>query len=192
MPAQEDTPGVERWLSEGIEDGIHKSYKCTIRDPWFRVALQPVPDAFATCTRMGAPLLVLNRAGSQCTNALHALSWSRGVDVSATAIAVAFLTSAVSVWFELHGRRYGGGVLKVEPSILKRTPVPVVRRAEYAFVELNKLIRCGREDDARALADELVLGDELGLSKKDIRRLQRASRELMSRRRPVRKGNDRG
>ena len=192
MPAHEDTPGVKRWIGEGLEGGIHKRYKCTIRDPWFRVALQPVPDAFATCTRMGAPLLVLNRAGSQCTNALHALSWNRGVDVSATAIAVAFLTSAVSVWFELYGRRYGGGVLKVEPGILNRTPVPVVQRAECAFVELNKLIRCGREDDARSLADDLVLGDELGLSKKDIRRLQRAGRQLKFRRRPVRKGSGRG
>ena len=192
MPAYENTPGVERWIGEGLEGGIHKRYKCTIRDPWFRVALQPVPDAFATCTRMGAPLIVLNRTGSQCTNALHALSWNRGVDVSPTAITVGFLTSAVSVWSELYGRRYGGGVLKIEPGTLNRTPVPVVRRVECAFAELNELIRCGREDDARALADDLVLGDELGLSKKDIRRLQQAGRELMSRRRPVRKGNGRG
>ena len=192
MSAHEDNPGVGQWIIEGIEGGIHKRYKCTIRDPWFRVALQPVPDAFATCTRMGAPLLVLNRAGGRCTNALHALSWNRGVDVSATAIAVGFLTSAVGVWSELYGRRYGGGVLKIEPGTLNRTPVPVVRRVECAFDELNKLIRCGREDDARALADDLVLGDELGLSKNDIRRLQRAGRQLMIRRSPVRKGNGRG
>ncbi len=192
MSAHEDTPGVGRWINEGLEGGIHKRYKCTIRDPWFRVDLQTVPDAFATCTRMGAPLLVLNRAGSQCTNALHALSWRRGVDASASAIAVGFLTSAVSVWSELYGRRYGGGVLKIEPGTLKRTPVPVFQRAKCAFVELNKLIRCGREEDARALADDLVLRDELGLSENDIRRLQGASKQLMLRRRPVRKGNDRG
>ena len=192
LSAHDDTPGVGRWISEGIDGGIHMRYKCTIRDPWFRVSLQPVPDAFATCTRMGAPLIVLNRTGSQCTNALHALSWNRGVDVSPTAITVGFLTSAVSVWSELYGRRYGGGVLKIEPGTLNRTPVPVFRRVECAFVELNELIRCGREDDARALADDLVLGDELGLSKKDIRRLQGASRQLMFRRRPIRKGNGRG
>ena len=192
LSAHDDTPGVGRWISEGIDGGIHMRYKCTIRDPWFRVALQPVPDAFATCTRMGAPLIVLNRAVSQCTNALHALSWNHGVDVSPTAIAVGFLTSAVSVWSELYGRRYGGGVLKIEPGTLNRTPVPVFRRVECAFVELNELIRCGREVDARILADDLVLGKELGLSKKDIRRLQRADRKLMFRRRPVRKGNGRG
>ena len=118
--------------------------------------------------------------------------WHRGIDVSASAIAVGFLTSAVSVWSELYGRRYGGGVLKIEPGTLNRTPVPVVRRVECAFDELNKLIRCGQEDDARALADDLVLGDELGLSKNDIRRLQRAGRQLMIRRSPVRKGNGRG
>ena len=192
MSTHEDTPSVERWINEGVQSGIHMRYKCAIRDPWFRVALQPVPDAFATCTRMGAPLLVLNKASSQCTNALHALSWRRGVDASASAIAAGFLTSAVSVWSELYGRRYGGGVLKIEPSTLNRTPVPVIQRAECAFVELNNLVRCGREDDARARADDLILGDELGLSKKDIRRLQQAGRQLMFRRRPVRKENGRG
>ena len=191
-PAHENSPGVWRWIVEGIEAGMNKRSKCTMRDPWFRVVLQPVPDAFATCTRMGAPLLVLNRSGSQCTIALHALYWHRGVDVSPTAIAVGFLTSAVSVWSELYGRRYGGGVLKMEPGTLSQVPVPVVKAAAGAFDEINLLIRSGREDDARALADDLGLKNALGLSKKDICRLQRAGRQLMFRRRPVRKGNDRG
>ena len=192
MPEHEHTPGVRRWILEGIEAGMHKRFKCSIRDPWFRVALQPVPDAFATCTRMGSPLLVLNRAGSQCTNALHALHWHCKDDILPSVIAVGFLTSVVSVWSELNGRRYGGGVLKMEPRTLSQVPVPVVHGVKGAFEEINLLIRSGREDDARALADDLVLKNELGLSKKDICRLQSAGRQLMYRRRPVRKGNDRG
>ena len=191
-PAYENASGVRRWVAEGIEAGIHERFKCTIRDPWFRVALQPVPDAFATCTRLGSPLLVLNHAGCRCTNALHAMYWRRRIEASPPAIAVGFLTSAVSVWAELHGRRYGGGVLKMEPSTLNRTPVPVVQGAEGAFDELNELSRCGREAEARALADDLVLGDRLGLPKKDIRRLQRARTQLMDQRRPARNGSDHG
>ncbi len=61
----ENAPGIKQWIDEGMDAGVHERYKCTIRDPWFRVDLQPVPDAFATCTRMGAPLIVLNRAGCQ-------------------------------------------------------------------------------------------------------------------------------
>ena len=56
-------PGVRRWIAEGIEAGVHERFKCAIRTPWFRIPLLAAPDAFATCTRLGAPLLVLNRAG---------------------------------------------------------------------------------------------------------------------------------
>lgn len=186
----EESPGIQQWIARGIEAGIHERYKCKLRRPWYRVDLQPAPDAFATCTRLGAPLLILNQAGCHCTNALHAMYWHRTINASPRAIIVGFLTSAVSVWSELHGRRYGGGVLKMEPGILNRTPVPVIEDSEGAFHELNKLIRYGREAEARAIADDLVLGDRLGLTKKDIRRLQRARTQLMVQRRPVRNGSD--
>lgn len=191
-PACENAPGIKQWIAEGREAGIHERYKCTIRDPWFRVDLQPVPDAFATCARMGAPLLVLNQAGCQCTNALHAMYWHCRSDASPPAIAVGFLTSAVSVWAELHGRRYGGGVLKMEPGTLNRTPVPIAQDAENAFDQLNKLIRDGQEAEVRKRADDLVLGDQLGLPKKDIKRLQDAHDLLMTQRRPTRNGTSHG
>ena len=190
-PAQEDAPGVRRWIAKGIKAGVHQRFKCTIRTPWFRIPLPSAPDAFATCARLGAPLLVLNRAGCQCTNALHAIHW-RGNEFSPVTAAVGFLTSAVSTWAELHGRRYGGGVLKMEPGTWKQLPVPLVPGTEGAFDELNELIRCGCETQARALADDLVLGKRLGLPKKDIRRLQRAHAQLMSQRRPARNGSERG
>ena len=191
-PACENTPGIKQWIDEGIEAGIHERYKCTIRDPWFRVDLKPVPDAFATCARMGSPLIVLNRTICRCTNALHAMYLHCGSDASLPAIAVGFLTSAVSVWAELHGRRYGGGVLKMEPGTLNRTPVPIVQDSENAFDELNKLIRDGQEAEARKRADDLVLGDQLGLPKKDIKRLQQAHIQLMTQRRPTRNGTSHG
>ena len=188
----ENTPGVWRWILDGLNGNIHSRYKCAIRDPWYRIALQPAPDAFATCTRMGPPLLVLNQAGSLCTNALHALHWRSRDDFLPSAVAIGFLTSAVRVWSELHGRRYGGGVLKMEPGTLSQVPVPLAQGVECAFDELNSVLRMGQEDDARAMADDLVLKDALGLSQKDVRLLQGASRRLMSQRRPSRKEDDRG
>ena len=190
-PKQEDTPGIQRWIAEGIEAGVHERFKCAIRTPWFRTPLSPAPDAFATCTRQGAPLLVLNQTGCRSTNALHAVYW-RGIEIPPEIVAVGFLTSAVSVWAELHGRRYGGGVLKMEPSTWNRVPVPLVQGTEGAFDELNELIRCRREVEARTLADDLVLRDQLGLSKKDIQCLQQAHTQLMAQRRPSRHGSDRG
>ena len=190
-PAYDDDPAIQRWIAEGVEAGVHDRFKCARRTPWFRISLPPAPDAFATCTRLGAPRLVLNHVGCQCTNALHAVNW-RGRGVSPATAVVGFLTSAVSVWAELNGRRYGGGVLKMEPGAWNRVPVPLVQVTEGIFDELNELIRCRLEVEARILADKIILGDRLGLSKEDIRRLQRAQVYLMAQRRPARNGSDRG
>ena len=190
-PEIEDSPGVRQWIAEGINTGVDQRFKCASRTPWFSLQLSPIPDAFATCTRLGAPLLVINRAACRCTNALHAVYWDRTEASPETAV-IGLLTSAVSTWAELHGRRYGGGVLKMEPSTWNRVPVPMVQGTEGSFDELNKLMRCGLETEARAMADELVLRDGLGLPKTDIRRLRRAHAELRIQRRPARNGSDDG
>ena len=184
-PECEDHPGIRQWIFSGRETGAHQRFKCATRVPWFRVPLPPAPDAFATCTRMGTPRFVVNGAACHCTNALHGVYWHHSVR-SPKAAAVGFLTSAVGVWAEIYGRRYGGGVLKMEPGILSRMPVPLFQAAENSFEELNALMRRGREVEAGKLADDLVLRYEMGLPKVDVLRLRRARFHLMSQRRPSR------
>lgn len=176
---------VQRWIDEGETTGIQNGYKCSQRKYWYQIELPAVPDAFASCTRLGSPILVLNSAMYFCSNTLHSVYWNRELGTNARAVAVGFLTSLVSVWAELTGRRYGGGVLKIEPSILSRAPVPVVPGSENYFAEINSLLRAGREEDARFRADEVVLRNGLGLSEHIIRYLQRARLELITQRRPV-------
>lgn len=187
-PKFDDHEGVRRWIQEGEAAGVQNRFKCARRAHWYRVELPKMPDAFATCTRLSPPLLVINSARFRCSNALHAMYWLPEADVEPEAVAIGFLTSAVSVWAELHGRRYGGGVLKTEPGKLVQAPVPMVAEAIDAYDELNGLMRAGREDDARLVADRVVLGEGLGLADRDIRSLQRALRDLMSQRIPTRRG----
>ena len=190
--AHEKSAGIRQWVAEGVAAGVHERSHCGKRDPWFRVDLPAAPDAFGTCTRMGSPLLVLNRGRVRCTNTLHEIRWHQPNGTVPQAVCAGFLTSAVGAWAEYHGRRYGGGVLKLEPSILMRAPVPVVYAGATAFDELNGLMQSGREEAARRSADEVVLRDALGLSRKDVRRLQRARSDLMSQRRPARNGGPGG
>ncbi len=188
----EEDEGIRKWMLEGTESGVPHRYKCVSRAHWFRVDLREVPDAFATCTRFGSPLLALNRAGYHCSNTLHSVKWQFDPSFVPEMIAVGFLTSLVSVWAELHARRYGGGVLKLEPSTLSNVPVPLVSDAAHAFDELDKLMRAGREDEARMRADEIVLRNGLNVPKSDVRLLQQARSFLMSQRRPPRNGKSRG
>ena len=120
------------------------------------------------------------------SNALHSVSWKSDPVVTPEAVAVGFLTSAVSAWAELRGRRYGGGVLKIEPGTLKRIPVPLIPGAEDVFRKLDHLLREGREEEARRIADERVLGEGLGLEDADIEVLNQVRADLMEWRRPSR------
>ena len=178
---------VEPWIQEGLAQDIDDRHKCAIRKEWFRVDMPSPPDAFATCARAGSPLLVLNRGECLNTNAVHSLTWRNDVTVTPEAVAVGFLTSGVAAWAELAGRRYGGGVLKIEPGTLKRASVPVVAGSEDRFHDINRLLRRGQEDEARRVADERVLRDGLGLGKEEVDMLRSTRSKLIAWRRPPRR-----
>lgn len=188
----EDDLLVDSWIQEGVTAGIDGRYKCALRSDWFRIDLPSLPDAFATCARAGSPLLVLNRDVCLNTNAIHSVCWKSSLKIAPEAVAVGFLTSAVSAWAELRGRRYGGGVLKMEPGTLKRLPVPLVDGAEDAFENIDRLLRDGREEEARSAADDRVLRKGMELRDLEIASLRALSAGLMEWRRPSREANGHG
>jgi adenine-specific DNA-methyltransferase len=183
-PALESSPGVLRWIEEGERSGVDRRYKCAMRKTWFRVELMAKPDAFVTSTRLGSPLLVLNRGTFPCTNALYAATWAPKCDIPPEIVAVGFMTTFVALWSELLGRRYGGGVLKLDLRALRRLPVPVVPEAGSAFGPMNEALRRGDEGAARALADDSVLRRGLGVSRRDIMLMRDALTELIRQRVP--------
>ncbi|RJQ49889.1 MAG: hypothetical protein C4530_22450 [Desulfobacteraceae bacterium] len=182
-------PGVRRWIEEGIAAGVENRFKCSQRADWFRLKTPPVPDAFATCARLGSPLLVINSARYHCSNTLHSVQWKKDLEISPEVIVLGFLTSFVRAWAELHGRRYGGGVLKLEPGTLSMAPIPIAPSAGLMFEEVDRMLRDGFEEEARRRADKVVLGEGLRLETKDIRALQHACSMLAAQRQP---GADRG
>lgn len=188
-PALESAPGVQQWIDEGEKSGVHKRHKCAKRDPWYRVEMLGKPDAFVTSTRLGPPLLVLNRTTLRCTNALYTATWNAICEVSPEVVAVGFMTTLVALWSEVHGRRYGGGVLKLDLTTLGKLPVPLVADAANAFGPVNKALRLGDEAAARNLADDAVLRRGLGMSRADITLMRDALTELTRQRVPKGEGS---
>ena len=183
-PALESAPGVQRWIEEGKKAGVDKRHKCAKREPWYRVDLPAKPDAFVTSTRLGPPLLVLNRGMFRCTNALYAARWTTACNVPPEVVAVGFMTTLVALWSEVNGRRYGGGVLKLDLTTLCKLPVPIVHEAFSMFCSVDKALRRGDEAAARALADDVVLRRGLGVSRRDIKVMREALNELTRQRVP--------
>ena len=183
-PALQSTPGVQMWIEEGENSGVDKRHKCAKRNPWYRVDLLAKPDAFVTSTRLGPPLLVLNRGRFRCTNALYAATWTAACEVPPEVVALGFITTFVALWSELNGRRYGGGVLKLDLTTLCRLPVPILPEAVTAFRCVDETLRRGDEAAARALADDVVLRRGLGVSRTDIKLMRDALTELTRQRVP--------
>jgi len=183
-PALEADPGIGRWTEEGEAASVHEHYKCKRRDPWFRVDLPARPDAFVTSTRLGPPLLVLNWTKYRCTNALYAVRFDLPEGLAPECVALGFLTTFVAVWAELHGRRYGGGVLKLDLGTLAELPLPIVPACSSAFAEANQALRDGDEDRARRIADRAVLEQGLGVSRRAIDHMRRAHEDLVRQRIP--------
>lgn len=183
-PALEAAPGVQRWIDEGVESGVDSHHKCAERQPWYRVDMLRRPDAFVTSTRQGPPLLVLNRGAFRCTNALYTATWNAGCQVQPEVLAVGFMTTFVALWSELNGRRYGGGVLKLDLTTLRKLPVPIVPAALDAFSGVDEALRGGDETAARELSDEVVLRHGLGVTRANIALMRSALKELTWQRLP--------
>lgn len=180
---------LKKWIRNGVLTGIPSRYKCSIRDPWFRVNLPlKLPDAIACSTYHGIPRLAINKANLHCTNTLHALNWKQSLPVDYRSIVVAYHTSFCILWAELHGRRYGGGAIKLDIGSLRNMPIPLVSSAKTAFNDLDRLFRLGKMEEAIALADRIVLREGLGLSTKTIKTIVQTRKHLADQRRPRRRG----
>jgi hypothetical protein len=108
--------------------------------------------------------------------------------VNSKSVSVGFLTAITSAYAELHGRWYGGGVLKIEPGILKNIPVPLATVPNKIFNQIDNLLREGDELGARMLADHAVLEKGLGFSSAEIGKLREAILALSVKRVPTRRG----
>ncbi len=127
-------PLLWKYLQIGIEMGINEKYLCSHRTPWY--SQENRPASMFLCAYMGRQdsrrkkpfRFILNRSKAVATNAYHVL-YPKG-DFQQALHSDSQL--AYSVWSALNainqevltneGRRYGGGLYKMEPKELGRVP----------------------------------------------------------------------
>lgn len=184
-----DIKAVADYIEQGKSRGVSSRYKCRVRDPWYVVPGVVEPDAFLTYMSDQIPRFILNGARATCSNTLLAVRLD-GVDrpLRSTFVA-AFYNSATMLSAERTGRRYGGGVLKLEPSEADRVLVPspeLCERLEVDGLRLDHVDALLRSQNIRGVlseVDKLFLKNVPGL---DIRELE-AIRSSLLRRREARK-----
>jgi hypothetical protein len=175
---------LDAFIREGEMSGIVGRYKCRMRTPWWRVPGLIQADLLLPYMIGAEPHASVNRAHALYPNSLHGLRLSNAA--AAEHIALGLLTSLSLLSMELTGRSYGGGVLKLEPTEMQRVSLIVPTFPEDALLEryqeADRLIRDGKFEAANRLADQWILGEQVGLPTADIERLRQARTTLLDRR----------
>ncbi len=133
------------------------------RGLWFQADDEQIPDGFFTYMHHAGPRLVLNAFNVNCTNTIHRVYFKQKITpVQKKLLAISLLSTFSQFSAEVEGRCYGSGVLKLEPSEVKRLSIllPDIGQndTERGYRSIDQLLRAGRVDDARDAADSLIIG----------------------------------
>ncbi len=171
----------QRYLAAGEAEDLPSRYKCRVREPWWAVpSIHAAPVAlFKRCH--ATTRLILNEAWAHTTDTVYRVTPRQGVEPRD--LVLSFLNSLTMLSVELCGRSYGGGVLELIPSEIRRLRVPVVTASDGAFAEMDGLLRAGAAPETVLDAgDRWVLERGLGMDSALIADLRGAWLALMQRR----------
>ncbi len=112
------------YLAEGTRRGIPQRYLPKHRQPWYTAEQRPAAPLWATTFSRRRFRFVLNTAGIANLTAFHGI-YPHAADSELLLVLAAFLnsTSAATLLVQ-HQRRYGSGLMKLEPLDLAALPVP--------------------------------------------------------------------
>ncbi|MEA3341132.1 MAG: class I SAM-dependent methyltransferase, partial [Chloroflexota bacterium] len=145
-------------------------YKCRIRKRWYIVPSVWTPDAFMLRQVHAYPKMVLNSAQAVCTDTIHRVHFSNGVD--GAVVTAAYLNSLTFAFAEVTGRSYGGGVLTFEPNEAKNLPLPLTNAEQLDLEHFDQLLRNDDIDAVLDITEKALLRDGLGLSVKQTKMLR--------------------
>lgn len=197
-PGANPSPAALAYIAAGEAAGVHLTYKCRSRSPWWRVPLVERPDLFFTYMNHDRPRLITNAAEAQFLNSLYGVRLKSSVRaIGRELLPLVCLNSATLLGAEVVGRAYGGGMLKHEPKEADLLPVPSPDTLEAVADDLRAIrpqvgraLGAGKPQRAIDLVDRILLKEHLGLSDKEVAGLAGA-RDLLFQRRITRSRGER-
>ncbi len=132
---------VQEYIKLGESQELHTRYKCRIREPWYTV-----PSVYSTDIGMlkrshHIPRVIHNKIEAYTTDTAYRMTikmeWC-----SSDLFSYCFVNPITAIFAELEGRHYGGGVLELVPSEIRKLYVPVPR-IDFDLEELNSKFKEG-------------------------------------------------
>ena len=190
-PAQDDdSPALRRYVKYGEELGVDQAYKCQVRSPWWRPPVVTAPDLFFTYMSHRYPRLIANKARVTFLNSMHGVRLKDDAPtVARDALPLLILNSLTMLGAEIHGRSYGGGILKMEPREASTLPVPSCEHLVSAWEQLkadraalDRKLRQGSWSSVVAGVDNVLLRQVMKLPEADVEEIRGAAQALRARR----------
>jgi adenine-specific DNA methylase len=184
-PDDPSDPALVAHIAAGEAAGVHRGYKCSVREPWWSTPSLWIPDLFMLRQIHLAPRLTVNAAAATSTDTVHRVRLTPGPDSERdpTLLATVFHNSATFAFTEIMGRSYGGGILELEPREAEQLPIPP---PAYAGPELacdvDLLLKANEIEKALDVVDRHILIEGLGWSPDVVAQCRSAWAALRDRR----------
>ncbi len=173
---------LEQYIQSGEANGVHRGYKCSVRNRWFDVPSVYTPDAFMYRQIHHAPLLIANHTAATSTDTVHRVRLAPARNIEIERLCGSLVNSVSFASSEVLGRSYGGGILELEPREAEKLPIPFSENYEVDVDYLDRKLRAGDLEAALDHGDDVLLREGCGLSKTDIGRARSAWQRLRDRR----------
>lgn len=173
--------GAVRYIAYGEQKGIHKGYKCGIRDDWFVVPSIKTSDALFIRRNNIFPKLIINEANAYTTDTMHRVYLKKGTNIEA--LTGSYYNSLSLAFSEISGRSYGGGVLELMPSEVEKILLPYRESNAELLPWIDEKIR-KKESISKILeyTDQIILKERYGLSDNEISLARSIWQKLCNRR----------
>lgn len=115
---------AKSYIKYGEDKEMNLTYKCQIRDEWYKVPSVWAPDAFFLRRNYLYPKFMLNslEVNAVSTDTMHRIRFKRK-NIEKRAI-IAYYNSLALTYTEIEGRSYGGGVLEILPGEVSKIVLP--------------------------------------------------------------------
>ena len=159
--------GAVRYIAKGEAEGIHKGYKCGIRDDWFVVPSIKASDALFIRRNNIYPRLIINQAQAYTTDTMHRVYLKGGTSLEA--LTASYYNSLSLAFAEVCGRSHGGGVLELMPNETERILLPYREENAALLPWLDEQMRAKVSiDEILKHTNQVILRDGYGLSETEI------------------------
>ncbi|OKL50468.1 class I SAM-dependent methyltransferase [Boudabousia marimammalium] len=169
--------GVRSYLELGESQGLQMRYKTRIREPWWQV-----PSVYSTNIGLlkrahEAPRLIFNELEALTTDTAYRITST----LQPTQLTLGWINSLTLLACELNGRTYGGGVLELVPSEIRKTPIPILRDTS-AFEAVDWALHEGTSIRELLPKQNTLIASAIGVDREILDVMEKARNKMLNRR----------